>query len=53
MVLGHRLIVVVAYLNAHLVSWTGVSMNDINVEQAECDLDDRVYWLVHFPVYVM
>jgi hypothetical protein len=40
-------------LNAHLVLWAGVSVNEIKVEQAECDLDDRVYWLVYFPVYLL
>lgn len=36
-----------------LVLWTGVSVNEIKVEQAEFDLDDRVYWLVCFPDYFL
>lgn len=40
-------------LNVCLVLGTGVSMDDIKVEQAECDLDDRVYWLVSFPDYFL
>lgn len=36
-----------------LVLWTGVSMNEIKVEQAEFDLDDRVYWLISFPDYIL
>jgi len=40
-------------LNAHLVLWAGVSVNGIKVEQAECDLDDRVYWLVYFHVHLL
>jgi hypothetical protein len=28
-------------------------MNDIKVEQAKFDLDDRVYWLAYFPIYFM
>jgi len=31
----------------------GVSVNGIKVEQAECDLDDRVYWVVYFHVHLL
>jgi len=40
-------------LQTGLVLWTGVSVNEIKVEQAEVDLDDRVYWLVSFPGYFL
>jgi lysine-specific demethylase 3 len=51
---SYRLVVVSGIqLQTGLVLWTGVSMNEIKVEQAEVDLDDRVYWLVSFPGYFL
>ncbi len=40
-------------MNAHLVLFTGVSVDQIKVEQAVCDLDERVYWLSSFLVHFM
>ena len=51
---SYRLVVVSGIqLQTGLVLWTGVSVNEIKVEQAEVDLDDRVYWLVSFPGYFL
>lgn len=51
---SYRLVVVSGIqLQTGLVLWTGLSMNEIKVEQAEVDLDDRVYWLVSFPGYFL
>jgi lysine-specific demethylase 3 len=51
---SYRLVVVSGIqLQTGLVLWTGVSMNEIKVEQAEVDLDDRLYWLVSFPGYFL
>jgi hypothetical protein len=31
----------------------GVSMDEVKLEQADCDMDERVYWLNIFPVYIL
>lgn len=38
-------------VNADLFLFAGVLTNEVNLEQADCDLDERVYWFCSFPVY--
>lgn len=33
--------------------FAGFSMDEVKLEQADCDMDERVYWLNIFPVYIL
>lgn len=50
-VLGHNKIEFNVHVDFHLVLFTGVSMDEMKLEQIKCGPAERIYWLGRFHIY--